>query len=737
MQIDFRTLAAPATLSAPEPVPGGARFQTDLGPLTVTAYAEGVLRVTLGEPKGGEYGILANPAAPPEGARLAEAEGGYELTAGAVTLRLEADPVRFTVSRGGRAVVRPATDAHFVKRYRLPQLARAEKGWFAAFDLWSGERIYGLGEKWGPLDKRGQMIVSYNEDALGVNAEISYKNTPFAWSPEGWGVFVHTPARVTHAVGHPQWSQRSYALVVEDHALDLFVIAADSPAAIIERYTHLTGRGPVPPLWSLGVWMSRAYYRTEEEFLAVAREIRERKIPCDVITLDGRAWLKVDTRFLFEWDAERYPDPERVIAELRRLDFRLCNWEYPYVSEQNPAFAELEAKGYFLKDPQTGRAYRYHWDPGPFGKVLTPLPTSGLIDFTNPEAYAFWRDRHEALIRQGVDVMKTDFGEQIPDGVVAHNGDTGDRLHNVYPLIYNRCVFEAYEKFRPEEPALVWGRSAWAGSQRYPVQWGGDPQNDWEGLAGSLRGGLSWGLSGVPGFATDIGGFYGGQPDAELFVRWTQAAVFSSHIRFHGIGPREPWAFGREAEDICRSWLEFRYQLIPYTQGLLEEAAETGLPVQRPMVLAFPDDPASWAFDTQFMYGPSLLVAPVLRPGGTVTVYFPAGRWFDVWTGEHHEGGRAVTVTVPLDRLPVFGREGTVLPLGPSGQSIKDVEGKPLAALWSFGVPRSLPRLPGAPLSLAAKGGSAVLSGLPGDARLMEFGARAVRDGGTVTIRER
>ena len=428
----------------------------------------------------------------------------------------------------------------------------------------------------------------------------------------------------------------------------------------------------MPPRWSLGAWLSRAYYRTADELLDVAQEVVDRDLPIDVITLDGRAWQDTDTRFAFEWDPVRYPKPEGVIAALMDKGLRLCVWEYPLVSVRNRLFDEMAAKGWLLKD-RHGEPSIYRFDPEPFGQVLTPLPDSGLVDFTHPDAFAFWRDRHLPLFNQGVAVFKSDFGEQVPDDAIAHNGDTGRRLHNVYPLLYNRCVFEAARiatarqtaTDTPDRP-LVFGRSGWIGSQRYPVQWGGDPQTDWEGLAGSIRGGLSWGLSGAPCYATDIGGFYGAPPDAELFVRWTQAAVFASHMRFHGVGPREPWAFGDDALAIVRDFLALRYRLIPYLEQTLAEAEQTGLPVMRAMPVAFPAERTLAGLDGQYMFGPDLLVAPVVRPGGHVTVVLPPGDWVDFWDGTKLLGNRRLSLTCPLDRIPVYVRAGATLPLGPA-----------------------------------------------------------------------
>ena len=611
----WAALAPVRELGPIQRVPGGLRCETDAGPLSAGAYAPGILRLTLGDPGGPDYGILARTAAPSASA-IEEADGAVALTTGALRLTLAAAPLRFSLEHAGQVLLASSTDAHFRRPQRLPPFARTADGWFAALGLASGEAVYGLGEKWGPLNRRGELLRSWVEDALGVNAEASYKNCPFAWSPRGWGLFVHTAGRVTHGIGHPAWSQRSYGLEVEDRTLDLFLIAGADPAAILERYTWLTGRPPPPPRWSLGAWFSKAYYRDADELLATARRLREHDIRADVITLDGRAWQDTPTRFAFRFDPARYPDPRAVIDALHGLGFKVCVWEYPLVAEDGPLFAELAAKGYLLEDPASGAPWRHHWDPAPFGDVLTPLPTSGLIDFTHPGACADWRERHAALFELGVDVIKSDFGEQVPDGCVAANGARGRELHNVYPLLYNCCVFEATA--RATGHGFVFARAGWAGSQRYPGHWGGDPQSDWEGLAASIRGGLAWALSGGACYATDIGGFYGAQPDAELFVRWTQAAVFAPQLRFHGIGPREPWIFGDEIEGIIRDWLGLRYRLIPYLEACLAEAGRSGLPPMWAMALACPDEPEAWGFDTQYLLGRDLLVAPILAPDGRV-----------------------------------------------------------------------------------------------------------------------
>ena len=587
------------------------------------------------------------------------------LVADEYRLELFSSPLHIKLYRNDVLVQQSATDGHFVRQHRLPPFAKTNDGWIISFELGYDEAVYGLGEKWGKLDKRGQLVRSYNHDALGVNAEKSYKNTPYAWSPKGWNLFVHTPAPVTHGVGFALWSQRAYVCVVEDALLDMFVYHCDTPAKSINTYSQLTGFAPVPPKWSLGVILSKAYYKDAQELLGVAREVRNKHMPCDVITLDGRAWQDTDTRFAFEWDPSRYANPKPVIDELKALNFKICVWEYPMISVKNPLYAKAAERGWLIKDKRTGEAYRYEWDLSPFGEVLTPLPDSGILDFTHPEAYEFWRESHKPLFELGVDMIKADFGEQLEDdNMLSYSGDSGNRLHNVYSMLYNRCVYEAAEKYCKTGPFLF-SRSAWTGSQRFPSQWGGDPQADWQGLAASIRGSLSWGMSGGPYFATDIGGFYKDTRDAELYVRWAQASVFSAHMRLHGIGPREPWSYGDAASSAVFDALKLRYRLLPYLEKTTQQAHQTGLPVQRAMAVAFPDDPLARQFEQQFMCGDSLLVVPCVEPGGKVKFYLPKGEWVHFANNERYEGGQYYEQTLALNEMAVFIRKGEQIVLGP------------------------------------------------------------------------
>lgn len=721
---------------------GLVRFDADGVAVTVSAVDARTLRVTLGASSLPDYSLL-RPAATAPALALAALDDGWRIDCGALRLELRGNPLRLCLYRDGQIVLESITDQHFKGRTRLPAFGRAgDTLWCAAFALASATAVYGLGEKYGPLDKRGQLVRGRTEDALGVNTELSYKNIPFCWSPDGWGLLAHTPGVVRHGVGFGQWSHRSYVLEVEDDCLDLFLFAGE-PAAIIDSYTALTGRAAIPPLWSLGMWLSRAYYATPEEAIETAAQLRRRRIPCDVITLDGRAAWEVRTRFDFKWDPSRFTDAAASLAQLKAHQLKVCLWEYPCISVHNPLFGELEAKGWLLKKAD-GSAYVFDWvkDPtdDPFGAVLTPLPPSGLLDFTHPDAARFWADSHDALFDDGVDVMKTDFGEQVEDDMVAHNGDSGRRLHNVYPLLYNGCVYDATQRYNDAHgrgPAMVWGRDGFIGSQRYPMQWGGDPQTDWEGMAASIRGALSYGMSGVPYYSSDVGGFYGArQPDPELYLRWTANGIFCSHFRYHGIGVREPWGLGDEAERVARQWLLFRYRLIPYIMGAMQQAAATGLPLMRAMALAFPRDRAARTYQMQYMFGDALLVAPINAAGGVTEVWFPAGSaWYDLGTGERIEGGHARVVRKAIDQLPVYGREGHMLCLGAEVQHTGEIDpANPVNEVWLFGQPRHMPCVMDQCVGLDTGRGGAWLTGVSASQCLPSAGVSVQQRGARVRV---
>lgn len=702
----------------------GASFATSTGDiLEVSCFGPGVFRVRAGPNTRPDYGIVTGRA---KACAVAQpSPEAWTFTAGEATLELTGSPLRFRLTRKGRAVAESITDRHVRGSPRLPAFGRVRgaHAWIASIALASGEAVYGLGERPGPLDKRGQLVHSDVQDALGMHAGLSSKGIPFAWSPGtgagAWGVFVNTPSRVIHGVGHPAWSHRSYALLVADEALDAFFFVAAAPADILDAFSQLTGRAPGVPRWSLGLWVSRTSFKSADEAAGVAARYRARKLPCDVLALDGGATWHAPGGFSFRFDPDRLPDPAAALAKIRAQHLRVGVQETPYVPVHDPLFAELAQRHYLLTTvhgdpcvirPDAGAA------SGPQDGMLPPSPECGILDFTNPAALAWWRDQHRPLFATGVDVIASDGGEHVPDDALAFNGDSGARLHNVYPQLYNQCVFEATTRYQPKDaaPPIVASRAGWSASHRHPVGWGADAQGDWEGLAASIRGALSLGMSGTPFLGLDVGGSHGAAPpDAELYLRWLQAAVFSSHLRIHGPGEREPWTFGVETEAVARKWLAFRYRLIPYLERAIVQATRTGLPVMRAMPLAFPGHALTRHADTQFLCGEAILVAPIVAPGGEVEVALPPGGWYDLNTRVRHAGRQVLRYRASLDQFPAFGREGHALPLGRAVQHTGEIDAaNPLEQLWVFGAPaNSLDGFTQARIEADGEGGFTLRSG--------------------------
>ncbi len=522
-----------------------------------------------------------------------------------------------------------------------------------AFELAPDEDLYGLGEQFARINRVGQRFELWATDAYGISHRTTYKNVPFLWSTRGYGLFVNTTFRVTFDLATV--SLLAHGFTHEGPELDVFLIYGPEPAAILRRYCDLTGYAPVPPRWSFGLWMSRCGYQDRAEVEQVAEGLRAHDIPCDVIHVDPW-WMGEPAHWCgLQWDESRFPDPGGMIEGLRQRGLRLCLWENPYVAGSAPIFEEGRQRGYFVKN-EDGEPYMIRaWT-----EVVPPL---AVVDFTNPQAVAWWQSLHRPLLEQGVAVFKTDFGEAAPEDGVYHNGMSGREVHNLYPLLYNRAVFEVTEEVTGR--GLVWGRSGWAGSQRTPTCWGGDPFSDFPYMANQLRAALSIGLSGIPFYGHDIGGFLG-QPDPELYVRWAQFGLFSSHSRCHGTTPREPWEFGEEAEAIFRRYAKLRYRLLPYIYSTAAQAAQTGLPVVRALVLKYSRDLNVRHLDSEYLFGDSFLVAPVLERGARRRmVYLPAGEWVDYWSRELHEGPTWLNYPAPLEILPLFVRRGAIIPMGP------------------------------------------------------------------------
>jgi alpha-D-xyloside xylohydrolase len=508
------------------------------------------------------------------------------------------------------------------------------------------EHVYGFGEKFSALDKRGQAINLWHANATGNTWPASYKNVPFFMSTRGYGLFLNSAYPIQYHMG--DLSHTHYSVHLQHELLDAFFIYGPSMKEVLPRYTALTGRSSVPPLWSFGLWMSRMSYREQTQVEQVADDLRARDIPCDVIHIDTD-WFKTPWVNDLTFSPERFPDPAAMIARLREQGFRLTLWQIPYIATESAFYAEGADKGYFARQ-EDGSPWLID---GFFGKTA-------VIDYSNAEAVAWMQSKFEPLFAMGVAAIKTDFGEGAPPQARYASVD-GLEMHNLYPLLYNRAIYEKTVASTGE--GIVWGRSVYAGSQRYPVQWGGDPAALWADLANLWHGGLGLGLCGFPFWSVDIGGF-GGTPSPELYIRWAQAGLFVSHPRAHGPIAREPWAFGPEAERIFRRYAKLRYSLMPYVWSEAHHAVSSSTPMLRPLVLDWQDDPTTAHIDDQFCFGRALLVAPIVDEGMRRKVYLPQGQWYDYWTDalmDCMQGGRWLDVQANLEELPLFVRGGSLL----------------------------------------------------------------------------
>src|SRR3954449_7672508 len=513
-----------------------------------------------------------------------------------------------------------------------------------------GAHVYGFGERFTPFVKNGQVVDTWNEDG-GTASEQAYKSLPFFLTDAGYGVFVNSPARVSFEVASEVVSTVQFS--VPGQRLDYLVIYGPTPAEILRKYTALTGRPALPPRWSFGLWLSTSFLTDYDEptVMGLADGMAERDIPLSVLHFDCY-WMRPLQWCDFEWDRDAFPEPERMLQRLGERGLRRSVWINPYIGQRSPLFAEAAEAGHLVRRPD-GRVWQ--WDMWVAGM--------GLVDFTNPAAREWFAGKVRTLLASGVDAVKTDFGERIPEDVVWFDGSDPHRMHNYYSYLYNRTVFEAVEAQRGADEAGPVRRSATVGGQRFPVHWGGDCESTYASMAESLRGGLSLGLGGFGFWSHDIGGFEG-TPPAGLFKRWVAFGLLSSHSRLHGSDSyRVPWAFDDEAVEVPRRFAKLKNSLMPYLWAAAVQAHEEGIPVMRAMLLEFPADRTAAFLDQQYMLGPDLLVAPVFNDEGNVEVYVPAGTWTGYLDGAPVSGPGWVRQRHGFDSLPLLVRPGAVVPV--------------------------------------------------------------------------
>jgi alpha-D-xyloside xylohydrolase len=514
-----------------------------------------------------------------------------------------------------------------------------------------GENVYGLGERFTPFVKNGQAIDIWNADG-GTASEQAYKNIPFYLTNRGYGVFVNHPGPVSFEVASEKTTRVQFSS--PGQGLEYMVIYGPTPKEVLEKYTALTGRPALPPAWSFGLWLSTSFTTSYDEktVTGMIRQMAERKVPLHVFHFDT-FWMREFQWCDFTWNTRVFPDPAGMLSRLKALGLRICLWINPYIAQRSPLFEEGAREGYLLKKPNGDVWQTDLWQPG-----------MGLVDFTNPSARLWYRGKLATLLDMGVDAFKTDFGERVPTDVAYHDASDPQRMHNYYTYLYNKTVFELLSERRGVGEAVVFARSATVGSQRFPVHWGGDNESSFESMAESLRGGLSLGLCGFGFWSHDIGGFEGVPPTA-LYKRWIAFGLLSSHSRLHGsTSYRVPWLFDEEAVDVLGHFTRLKCRLMPYLYARAIDAAHTGVPVMRAMLLEFPEDQTCSFLDRQYMLGDSLLVAPVFSADGTVEYYLPAGRWTSLSTGEVKSGPGWVIERHDFKSLPLMVREGSLIAFG-------------------------------------------------------------------------
>lgn len=528
-----------------------------------------------------------------------------------------------------------------------------------SFECKLNECFAGTGERFEKMDLSGQTFFLKNQDGQGVNNRRTYKNIPFYLSSRMYGVFYHTTAHSKLSLAGV--STRSVEFMSDQALIDAFIIGGDSVEEILRGYRDLTGYPSMPPLWSFGIWMSRMTYFSANEVNGICDRLRKEHYPCDVIHLDT-GWFKTDWLCEWKFNKERFPDPKKFVQDLLKKGFKVSLWQLPYIAEDAEQIDEARKNNYICKLTKQQDSE---------GSNFSALDYAGTIDFTSKKATEWYKGLLKRLLNMGVKCIKTDFGENIHMDAVYENMSP-ELLNNLYALLYQKAAYEITKEVTGD--GIVWARSAWAGCQRYPLHWGGDSCSSWEGLAGSLRGGLHFGLSGfafwshdVPGFHT-LPNFMNSVVRDDVYMRWTQFGVFSSHIRYHGTNKREPWHYPNIAP-LVKRWWKLRYKLIPYILRESEKATHSGSTIVQALIFHHPEDNNCWHIDDEYYFGDDFLVAPVMSSDNCRDIYLPEGEWVEFFTSDRFsvsDGGKWLkNIETPLERMPVFVRKGAVIPVYP------------------------------------------------------------------------
>ena len=534
--------------------------------------------------------------------------------------------------------------------------------------LFNDERFFGLGEKTGNLDKRGNQYTMWNTDHPAYNNtwDPLYVSIPFFIGErehKAYGIFFDNTYKSYFNMGAS--NNRFYWFGADGGEMNYYFIYGPGIKKVISSYTELTGRMPLPPKWALGYQQSKWSYYPESEVKRIAQTFRDKKIPCDVIYLDIDY---MNGYRVFTWNKDRFPNPPKMLSELKDEGFKIVPIIDPGIKADTSYFAAKEGlkKDLFVKYPD-GVVYE--------GQVWPSW--SYFTDFTKKEGRDWWGEKLSVMLKQGVEGFWNDmnepsvWGQAFPDMVQFYDNGFGAshrKIHNVYALEEAKATYDAFLKYSPNKRHFMLTRAGFAGIQRYSAVWTGDNVSNEESLRLACTMPLGMGLSGLPFVGSDAGGFIG-VPSPELYTRWMELGAFTPFFRGHSAinqKDKEPWAFGQEVEGWVRNIISLRYEMLPFLYNEFYNSTQTGLPIMRPMFLNYQDDDECYtgAAQYQFMIGENLLVAPVFNEHSNFKkLYLPDGKWYDWWTGKIYNGHQWIIVDAPVYQIPFFIKQGAFIPM--------------------------------------------------------------------------
>lgn len=693
--------------------------------LVVEPHAPGVFRIRLGAsdavthdlPVSGRAKVYAEmliargEAISEAETRVAENGQCWEVCQGETILQVGKQGFDLRIVRDGKPAMAFTADG----------IGHDDGNWAFGIELAEDDSIYGLGYTETDLNRRGEYVVSDDPE---------HRSLPLAWSPNGWGLFVNTIDRVDHDVAES--NADVYEVHVQAPVLDLFVFVGE-PSEILNQYTAITGRAGQVSLWAMGTWLKQSRATSLTQVIEQVEQLRADGVALDNVMLRApMAWRLQESKLTIDWDSERFPDPKQVLDLFAAKSIQIALPALPAILAGTSTFEELEDRGWLLAR-ESGDAYICK------GNETTGGEDFALLDLTHKDVYRQWVERHRQLADDGVSAVLCDVQIDFPDEVTCRGGESGAKLRTLYPMLARQALYEACAGHKVPPEGLVLTNDLVPAGQRYPWQAPVQTEFSWEGMRQSIRAALSVGASALPLQMLALGsgdkaGEGSNDVDAELYMRWLAACVFSGNFQLQDTAQLN--AVKNKHQELLAHWMQWRYRLIPYVLGAIEDAARTGLPVQRALAMCFPADRYAHQWDTQFMCGPALLVAPVTEPGVKTQVYLPACEgWWDLRTGWRYDGGQTIEIEAGLEMIPVFGREGHMLCLGPATRSTAEFNSaKLLDEVWMFGMPIHNPVVMRNKIRVMQMQGSSYIKGLEGLKILPSEGLEVKRRGAEVRI---